>query len=324
MSASTPEVAVVVPAFNAAETIAAALGSVAGQGVAPSEIVLVDDGSHDDTVAIARRWATLLPLRVVTTATNGGPGRARNEGVRQTTAPLIAFLDADDVWFPNHLATCLRLQARTGGVVTGRALRWSEQLGIVPSQGEDGEAGPPAGRTLEWLVRHHKFGMHAVIPRPVFEQVGGFDPTMEGVEDWDLWVRIATAGVPMSRTRTRTFLYRQHATNLSLEVDRVGEAGLRLLARVEREQQPLSKELRSAIRYSRALIAFNRASARLDTGDFAGARRQALRAFSGPLALSARAVTIATAPKLYASLRDRREGTGVTTTAGGQKPSPLS
>jgi glycosyltransferase involved in cell wall biosynthesis len=304
------EVAVVVPAFNAAATIDAALASVVAQRVQPTEIVVVDDGSRDDTVRVAQRWDALLPLRVVSKAGNSGAARTRNEGVRHTTAPMIAFLDADDVWFPNHLTACLELHDRLGGVVTGRALRWSEERGIFPGQGEDGEAGPPPGHELEWIVRNHKFGMHALIPRDVFEAVGGFDPSTGAVEDWDLWIRIAASGVPMSRTTTRTFLYRQHEANLSRRVDEVSEAALRLLDRLELEQRPLSKELRAAIRDSRALIAFNRASAHLDADDLGGARRQAAHALTGPPALVARAAVIVASPALYRSLRDRRRDPG--------------
>lgn len=303
MSTVEPGVAVVIPAFNAAETLGAALASIAGQRIQPAEVVVVDDGSQDETVAIARRWAAILPVRVVEMASNAGPGQARNEGVRNTTAPMIAFLDADDVWFPNHLTTCLELQSRTGGVVSGRGLRWHEQRGIVPGQGEDGDAGPPADGALEWLIRHHTFGMHAVIPRAIFDQVGGFDPTMEGVEDWDLWIRIAETGCPMHRTETRTFLYRQHESNLSLQVDRLGDACLRVHERVARNHRPLSKELRSAIRDSNALVAFSRASVRLDTGDFRGARRYAVRALRGPASISLRATAMVTAPKIYVRLR---------------------
>ncbi len=303
MSAAPPGVAVVIPAFNAAETLAAALASIAGQRVQPAEVVVVDDGSRDETVAIARHWAAMLPLRVVERPTNAGPGQARNEGVRSTSAPMIAFLDADDVWFPNHLTTCLELQARTGGVVSGRGLRWHEQRGIIPGQGEDGDVGPPVDGALEWLIRHHTFGMHAVMPRSIFEQVGGFDPAMEAVEDWDLWIRIAEAGCPMHRTETRTFLYRQHESNLSLQVDRIGDACVRVHERVVRNHRPLSKGLRSAIRDSGALVAFSRASVRLDTGDFRGARRYAVRALRGPTSISLRAIAIVTAPRLYERLR---------------------
>jgi glycosyltransferase involved in cell wall biosynthesis len=299
-------IAVIVPAFNAAATLAAALGSVAGQSVAPTEVVIVDDGSTDDTVRIAERWKALLPVRVVSLPSNGGPGRARNEGVRSSTAPMLAFLDADDIWFPDHLQTCLSLQEQSGGVVTGRGLRWHEGRDIAAGQVDDEDAGPPPDGTLEWLVGHHSFGMHAVMPRSIFEKVGGFDPTTEGVEDWDLWIRIAETGVPMRRTPTRTFFYRQHDNNLSLQVDRVGEAGLRVLDRLARERNPVSKELRFAIRDSRALIAFNRASARLDTGDYRAARRFAVTALRGPTRLAVRAAAIVAAPALFARLRDRR------------------
>ena len=303
MSSTTRPVAVVIPAFNSAATLDAALASIVGQHVQPAEVVVVDDGSRDQTVTIAQRWTAMLPLRVVTMPTNAGPGQARNQGVRNTSAPLIAFLDADDVWFPNHLTTCLELQQRTGGVVSGRGLRWHEQRGIVPGQGEDGDAGPPPDGALVWLIRHHTFGMHAVMPRSVFEQVGGFDPAMEGVEDWDLWLRIAETGCPLRRTETRTFLYRQHDANLSLQVDRIGEACLRVHERVAHEHRPLTKELRAAIRDSSALVAFSRASVRLDTGDFWGARRFAVKALRGPASISLRASAIAVAPKLYARLR---------------------
>jgi hypothetical protein len=254
--------------------------------------------------------------------TNGGPGQARNEGVRNTSAPMIAFLDADDVWFPSHLTTCLEFQARTGGVVSGRGLRWHEQRGIIPGQGEDGDVGPPADGVLEWLIRHHTFGMHAVMPRSIFEQVGGFDPTMEGVEDWDLWIRIAEAGCPMHRTETRTFLYRQHESNLSLQVDRIGDACLRVHERVARDHRPLSKGLRSAIRDSSALIAFSRASVRLDTGDFRGARRYAVRALHGPASISLRATAIVTTPRLYARLRGPVGSSGPSSDSANHSPEP--
>jgi glycosyltransferase involved in cell wall biosynthesis len=305
MVESFPAVAVVVPAFNARHTLGSALASVAGQQVQPDEVVVVDDASSDDTVTIAREWKSLLPLRVVELPANVGPGRARHEGVSRTSAPLLAFLDADDLWLPNHLEACLAQQARTGGVVTGRALLWDEELGVLPDQDAFVEFAPP-GQALEWLVRHHVFGMHAVLPRVVYERVGGFDPQMEGAEDWDLWLRIAAARVPMSRTDAPTFLYRQHATNLSRDVERVSKAAVRVLDRVERQQRPLSRDLRAAVRDSRALIAYNWASARLDAGDYAGARGRATAALGGPLPLSARAVAIATAPRLYRRARRHR------------------
>jgi teichuronic acid biosynthesis glycosyltransferase TuaG len=99
------DVSVIIPAYRAAETIGRALRSVAGQTVTPREIVIVDDGSDDDTAKVARRYADLLApsaLRVVTQP-NLGAGAARNRALAEATQPLVAFLDADDEWLPEKL-----------------------------------------------------------------------------------------------------------------------------------------------------------------------------------------------------------------------------
>lgn len=305
MTGGSRSVSVVIPAYNAGRTLQATLASVAGQIERPCRVVLVDDGSDDDTVEVARRWQAQLDVRVIELSSNRGPGHCRNVGVEHSGTALVAFLDADDVWFPNHLHTCLALQDVYGGVVSARGLRWHEELGILPGQGEDGPVGPPEDGLLPWIVRHHTFGMHAVMPRGVFEEAGGFDTMMEGAEDWDLWLRLAARGVPMRRTETRTFLYRQHAGNLSRQVDRVADAGRRVLDRFTADHQPLSPELSRAVRDSRALIAFNQASARIDEGRYGDARRAAARAVRGPAALSARAGVIVAAPRLFARARRR-------------------
>src|SRR5581483_10965231 len=98
-------IAVVVPAWNAAATIDDALGSVAGQTLLPAEVVVVDDRSTDATASLAKAWADRLPITVVSAAARSGPAGARAEAVAASSSPLIAFLDADDVWLPDHLAT---------------------------------------------------------------------------------------------------------------------------------------------------------------------------------------------------------------------------
>lgn len=99
-------VAVVIPAYNAAALITDALDSVAHQQHAPAEIIVVDDGSTDATVATVRRWADENPPAVqLITQANGGTAVARNRGIRAATSDFIALLDADDVMHPDHLAT---------------------------------------------------------------------------------------------------------------------------------------------------------------------------------------------------------------------------
>jgi predicted ATP-grasp superfamily ATP-dependent carboligase len=306
-------VGVVVPAHNAAATLDAALASVAAQSIAPAEVVVVDDGSTDATAAVAATWCDRLPLHVERLPGNGGPGKARHIGVVCTTTPMLAFLDADDVWFPDHLESCLRVYARTPGVVAARGIRWYPGVGIGRAPLRSGEPDPPAEGQLDWIVRQHSFGTHVVMAREVYEQVGGFDPTMEGVEDWDLWIRAARAGVPLRRTTSPSFLYRQHEHNLSLSVERIGQAGLRMLERLAEDTAGNGdgSKLEGALRESRARIALNIAYARLDAGRSDDARPWGFRAVGGPVDITVRGAVVALAPqwssKLRATLRERRD-----------------
>ena len=94
-------ISVVIPCYNASAHLAEALESVLAQTRQPKEIIVVDDRSTDDSVAIARRY----PVRVVELPENVGCGAARNEGYRHATGDVVANLDGDDRWEPNHLET---------------------------------------------------------------------------------------------------------------------------------------------------------------------------------------------------------------------------
>src|SRR6266567_6983269 len=99
------DVAVIIPAFNSGKHLDQALASVAGQSVLPCAVVVADDCSEDDTLARARHWRGRLPLEVVRMEQNRGPGVARDCAIRRTTARLLAMLDADDLFLPDHLET---------------------------------------------------------------------------------------------------------------------------------------------------------------------------------------------------------------------------
>ena len=95
-------ISVIIPAFNAASTLADCLESVVCQSVRPFEVILVDDGSTDNTRKVAAKFEADLTLRVVS-QTNSGLGKARNAGMAAATGDAYAFLDADDVWLPGKL-----------------------------------------------------------------------------------------------------------------------------------------------------------------------------------------------------------------------------
>ena len=104
MSAATqPKISVVVPLYNGAKYIEQALQSILCQTTAPTEIVIIDDGSTDDGGAIVERLSSLHPTIKLLRKENGGQSSARNFGVAHSDGDLIALLDQDDVWYQDHL-----------------------------------------------------------------------------------------------------------------------------------------------------------------------------------------------------------------------------
>lgn len=181
-------VSVVIPAYNAALTIARALDSVLNQTVVPAEIVVVDDGSADDTLDIVRRYGDRI--RCVA-QTNSGAAAARNTGARLCTRPLIAFLDADDVWHHQKTERQLAVFGAHPEVAICRthSSRFDSRATL--------EATTPVAETPALLVNDFRkvflmpyFGTPTVMMRrDVFEACGGFDPSFETGEDVDLWLR---------------------------------------------------------------------------------------------------------------------------------------
>ena len=97
---SPPLISVVIPAYNAAAFLAPTLASVFAQDHRPIEVILVDDGSTDDTLAIASSWT---PALRVCRQDNAGPSAARNRGIAMAEGEYLAFIDADDTWLPGRL-----------------------------------------------------------------------------------------------------------------------------------------------------------------------------------------------------------------------------
>jgi len=114
MRARTPTAVIIIPAYNAAKTIDRTLESAVESWRHCAEtlpldmdIAVVDDCSTDTTAALVEAWSAKGPVRLIRNAQNRGPGLSRNEGVRQSTGNFLFFLDADDVFYPNHVHACL-------------------------------------------------------------------------------------------------------------------------------------------------------------------------------------------------------------------------
>src|SRR5688572_15366487 len=169
----SPLVSVVIPAYNAARFLPRAVESVLNQSYRPLEVTVIDDGSTDDTARVLEPYRGAIHyLR----QPNGGPARARNQGIAQTRGELVAFLDADDLWLPNKLSIQVRsLQDNPrAGVVHSDTFYLDNTTGVQSRRGN-----PPTdftGDCYPLMFQRNRITLSTVVVRrECLEQVGGFD-----------------------------------------------------------------------------------------------------------------------------------------------------
>jgi GT2 family glycosyltransferase len=222
-------VSVIIPAYNAAAFLPATLRSIFAQSSPPGEIIVVDDGSTDDTIAVARSFG----VRVIA-LTNGGPSAARNAGMRAATGEYVAFLDADDLWAPEKLAMqCAALRAYGRPAFSFTDFRIFDAAGI--HERSSGLGHHPAFRAI--VKRAAKVnarrdilvaadGKHPVLhesyiqPSSVLVRladaraVGGWDETLRMSEDQEFLLRLFKI-LPAVGIMQALLLYRRHAAQAS-------------------------------------------------------------------------------------------------------------
>jgi glycosyltransferase involved in cell wall biosynthesis len=243
-----PDVAVIIPAFNAAGYLDQALASVAGQTRAPAVVMVADDGSDDDTVERAHGWQDRLPVEVLCLKRNLGPGPARHQAILATDTAMLAMLDADDLWLPDHLETMAAACARAPGLVSAWELAWMPGHGIDSDRRTRRARLPdrPEEQLAALLQRNYvNFGF---FPRALYERAGGFRDFLVG-EDWDLWIRMLRAGARITRASHPTALHRVRPGSLSVDPSRTVEYGIAVLtaavteARTPRERAAAERGL---------------------------------------------------------------------------------
>jgi glycosyltransferase involved in cell wall biosynthesis len=183
-------VAVVLPCYNAGPYLVRALESVLEQTYADFQLCLVDDGSTDDTANILKRYSD---YGVQVRQEHAGQSAARNRGIGMSSAPYIAFLDADDYWLPVKLERQIALleqNPRVGLVCTDCAtINKGESSGAYFG----GTRVPTSGKLFERLTREcFVFTPTVVVRRKCLEEVGLFNESLVVSEDFNLWLRIAS------------------------------------------------------------------------------------------------------------------------------------
>ncbi|MDP9022187.1 MAG: glycosyltransferase [Actinomycetota bacterium] len=223
-----PTVSIVIPTYNRVHLLGRTLRAALGQDGVDLEVVVVDDGSSDGILE-AITAADDGRIRLLRNPAPTGVSAARNRGISAASGDWIAFLDDDDLWAPDKLVSQLTAAERAGA-------RWAyagdvninDRLQVLSG------APPPDPETvLALLPRLNPLGSggsNVVVRSELLRAVGGFDPSLNRTEDWDLWIRLGRAGVPAWVPRPLV-AYRFHSGNVAADPDGMVDEPRRLADR---------------------------------------------------------------------------------------------
>lgn len=235
-------VSVVIPTYNYARFVTGAVESALAQTYPDREVIVVDDGSTDDT---RDRLAPFEGRIRYVHQENRGLSAARNTGIHAARGALIALLDSDDLWHPEKLAVQVRYLREHPEV----ALVASEHLDIHASDAggvdwplvEESRTIGARAISFEELVIGSRFGPTGVVARRwCFDEVGLFDETLRSAEDLDMWIRIARR-FPVAKLEFPLWAYRHHGANMHLVTSRMESNTLRMIGKVFDGPDPLSR-----------------------------------------------------------------------------------
>jgi glycosyltransferase involved in cell wall biosynthesis len=196
----------IVPVYNGELYLADALDSILAQTYRPVEIIVVDDGSTDETSTVIRRYGERIRSIY---QDNAGPAKARNKGIRESSGDLVAFLDADDLWHPEKLerqSARFRARSELDLCITHVQNFWMPELAQEKARLQNHRfAQPVPGYAMQALLAR----------RNVFDRVGWFDETLRAVDDTDWFLRGFEAGVVLEMLPEVLVQRRLHDKNLS-------------------------------------------------------------------------------------------------------------
>jgi glycosyltransferase involved in cell wall biosynthesis len=297
---SPPDVSVVIPTRDRWNLLSRAVGTALAQRGVTVQVTVVDDGSRLPAPPLPELRdprVTLLqePAR--------GVAAARNLGARRSTARWLAFLDDDDIWAPEKLASLLGAAGRAGaGFAYSSVLMIAADL--TPLLVDPGP--PPAGlvRRLLEINAIPGGGSNVVVDRALFDQVGGFDESLSFLADWDAWLRLAQAA-PAARVEDALTAYSCHLGNWVLRHDNAVEGDYRRFSAKHAELIRRHGAALNRLHYDRHIAASHLRAGRRWT---AGRRlvRAGLRERDLPTV--ARGLVVLAGPRFLARLRRRRRG----------------
>ncbi|WP_009632477.1 glycosyltransferase [Synechocystis sp. PCC 7509] len=226
MSENRPLISVVIPVYNGATTVKETIESVLQQSYQNLEIIVVNDGSQDETLAIVN---SIQDNKIkVFSYSNAGLSASRNRGFSHAGGEFIAFLDADDLWTKDKLEAQLNaLQQNPQAAV---AYSWTDHID------EQGQFLRPAsytsyqGDVYERLLVGNflSCGSNTLIRAQALQKVGGFDESLNSAEDWDMWLRLAAYYEFVAIPRPQV-LYRISPNSMSANISKMEAASLQVI-----------------------------------------------------------------------------------------------
>jgi glycosyltransferase involved in cell wall biosynthesis len=211
-----PFVSIIITCYNQARYLHDSIGSALAQTHARREVIVIDDGSSDDTSAVAARYPDVKCVR----QPNAGLSAARNSGIRESHGDFLVFLDADDRLLPDALRAgldCFLIRPECA-FVSGHYRMMLEDGTPQP----DFTRWPPEPDAYRTLLQRNYIGMHATVMyrRAAFDEIGGFNDALPTCEDYEMYLRIARAHPVYSHDRV-VAEYRRHDAAMSMDPTRM-------------------------------------------------------------------------------------------------------
>jgi glycosyltransferase involved in cell wall biosynthesis len=265
-----PRVSVVIPTFNSSAMVKEAIQSVLSQTYRDFEVVVIDDGSTDNTEAVVRGFGE--PVRYFKQK-NQGVSAARNAGIQQSLGEYIAFLDSDDLWLPEKLAEeipALDDDPKIGlvycdwSVTSGDAVLQSSYLKDLPAA---------SGYVFDDLIQSgFILTSGVVVRRACLDNVGDFDKSLAIAQDYDLWLRISYQW-KAQLVNQRLFTKRSWDGSLSSNLIKTALERIALFQKTLRDIPGMTSRSRRLVRHQLALNHWDVGYDQFDSLSFKAARR---------------------------------------------------
>ncbi|MBD2387134.1 glycosyltransferase family 2 protein [Cylindrospermum sp. FACHB-282] len=210
-----PTVSVIIPTYQRGHIVSQAINSVLAQTYSDYEIIVINDGSQDNTSQVLAQFSDHHRITAIHQA-NQGLSAARNAGIRSAKGKYIAFLDDDDLWEPQKLEKQISvLEANPGiGLIYSDSLFFSDKRGLFP--GSYNTAFPTPNLQVLWTLFRYNYipVLTVIVRRDCLDKVGLFDETLRCCEDYDLWLRVIEK-FPIYFLNQPLARYRQSPNNIS-------------------------------------------------------------------------------------------------------------